>query len=90
MGDLQVCLAAAAVLTSLRQIIFKLAVKVLPRSPAGGLAYWLPTLILGLSVLLSLSRATSLVVNYGAPMNIYTHLPKVRHGSQLWLPQVQF
>ena len=82
---LQVCLAAAAVLTSLRHVIFRLSVKVIPRSPAGALAYWLPSLLLGLSALLSLSRASSLVVNYSAPMQIYTHLPKV--GCPLFQPQ---
>ena len=72
------CLAAAAVLTSLRQIIFKAAAKVLSRNVSGGLAFWGSNLVVWTFVVLSLSRAALLVTSYGAPMSIYSALPKAR------------
>ena len=86
-ASLQICLAAAAVLTSLRQMIYRAAARVLPKNVSGALAYWAPSLIVWLFVVLSLSRAVSLVNNYGAPMSIYRALPKVglSSGSQTML-----
>lgn len=76
-ADVQVLLAAAAVLTSLRHLIHKASAKVAPRNVVNAMAAAIPRLLTWLFVLLSLSRAVSLVFNYSAPMNIYTALPTV-------------
>ena len=74
---MQICLSAAAMLATLRPIIYRTASRVASRQIASGLALWLPYLAVVLFALLSLSRGVSLVVNYSAPMHIYRALPQV-------------
>ena len=73
---MQMCLAAAATLASmhLSAAVFK---QFLPRRLARWLSRAATAVVVMTIVVLSLSRSTALVINYGAPMRLYRHLPQV-------------
>lgn len=72
----QMCLAAAATLACmhLSAAVFK---KFLPRSMARWLSRAATAVVVSTIVALSVSRSAALVINYGAPMRLYRHLPQV-------------
>lgn len=74
----QICLAAAASFVGLCAAGRRLLGLLLPQRLAAATINAGAALFLGGTCLLALSRSTALVVNYGAPMRIYTHLPEVR------------
>ncbi|KAL4423801.1 hypothetical protein ABPG75_001102 [Micractinium tetrahymenae] len=76
-----VCLAAAASCTALWSLGRRLLGALLPQRASAPLAWAGAALLLASTCLLALSRSAALVVNYGAPMRIYTRLPEVAgHG----------
>ena len=76
MCHVQMCLAAAATLSCmhLSVAVFK---KFLPRSLARWLSRAATAVVVLTIVALSVSRSAALVMNYGAPMRLYRHLPQV-------------
>lgn len=73
---LQMCLAAAATLACMHLSagIFK---QFVPRKLARWLSRAATAVVVSTIVVLSLSRSAALVINYGAPMRLYRHLPQV-------------
>jgi alpha-1,2-mannosyltransferase len=72
-----ICLAAAASFVALCSLAGGVLGAVLPRRAAAALVQSVAALFLVGSSLLALSRSAALVVNYGAPLHIYQHLPTV-------------
>ncbi|KAK9862164.1 hypothetical protein WJX84_007027 [Apatococcus fuscideae] len=73
-----VCLAAAAVLSSLPSVIQQTATTIFPKpfhKTAGLVARLTPRCCAAVFVLLSVSRLAALLLGYGAPMHIYSKLP---------------
>lgn len=70
------CLAAAATLAPmhLSAAVFK---KFLPKKLARRLSRAATAVVVLTTVALSLSRSAALVINYGAPMRLYRHLPQI-------------
>lgn len=77
----QMCLAAATTLAPmhLSAAIFK---QFLPRKLAHRLSRAATAVAALTIVALSLSRSAALVINYGAPMRLYKHLPQVKYIYQ--------
>lgn len=74
---MQMCLVAAAVLAAMPGLLVWATAAVLPRRAAHLLAGHTPRLTLLLCLVLSASRITAILGNYGAPMQIYRKLPEV-------------
>lgn len=74
---LQICLAAAASLAALTSWATSLLSRPFSLSFARSLARLGANCVLAVVGLLALSRTTALLLNYGAPMTIYRHLPQV-------------
>lgn len=75
----QMCLAAAATLASFRTLTSTILGKLFSRRFARWISRGATAVVVIAIVLLSLSRSIALVVNYGAPMRLYTQLPRVSH-----------
>lgn len=82
---LQICLAAAASFVALCSLAGGILGALLPRRVATAFVQSVAALFLMGTGLLALSRSVALVVNYGAPLRIYQHLPEVGNLWQLWL-----
>ena len=74
---MQMCLAGAITLSALRAVVHGVALQVLPRRAAATAAWIVPRILAAAVVVLSVARATALVLNYGAPLDVYRHLPLV-------------
>ena len=72
------CLVAAAVLSVAPGLMVWATTAVLPRRAAHLLANTALRMALLLFLMLSASRITAILANYGAPMRIYRHLPEAR------------
>ena len=82
----QICLAAAASFVALCSLAGGLLRAALPRRAAALLVQAAAAAFLAGSVLLAASRSAALVINYGAPMRLYRHLPQARSCTLLgWL-----
>lgn len=81
----QMCLAAAATLACMHLSagIFK---QFVPRKLARWLSRAATAVVVSTIVVLSLSRSAALVINYGAPMRLYRHLPQVTLHQVLHVP----
>jgi len=81
-------LAAAASFVALCALGKRLLGALLPQH----VAYWVvkcgAALFLAGSCLLAVSRSAALVLNYGAPMQIYSHLPEVGRYAWLQMPRM--
>ncbi len=73
------CLAAAATLASFRTLTSTILGKLFSRRFARWISRGATAVVVIAIVLLSLSRSIALVVNYGAPMRLYSQLPQVSH-----------
>lgn len=73
---LQVCLAAAASFVALLDLARSALAAMLPQRAAAALARLVAAAFLAGTCLLAVSRSAALVVNYGASMRIYNHLPQ--------------
>lgn len=71
------CLAAAATLASFRTLTSTILGKLFSRRFARWLSRGATAVVVIAIVLLSVSRSIALVVNYGAPMRLYTQLPQI-------------
>lgn len=74
---LQLCLAAAASLATLADWAARVLSSVIPPRTAQALAKLGSRAVLGVVGVLALSRSAALVLNYGASLQIYKHLPEV-------------
>ena len=72
-------MAAAATLASFRTLTSTILGKLFSRRFARWLSRGATAVVVIAIVLLSVSRSIALVVNYGAPMRLYTQLPQVSH-----------
>ncbi|KAI7842794.1 hypothetical protein COHA_003540 [Chlorella ohadii] len=72
-----ICLAAAASFVALCSLAGGILGMLLPRHAATAVVQLFAALFLLGSGLLAFSRSAALVVNYGAPLRIYQHLPEV-------------
>ena len=75
----QMCLAAATTLASFRTLTSTILGKLFSRRFARWISRGATAVVVIAIVVLSLSRSIALVVNYGAPMRLYTQLPQVSH-----------
>jgi alpha-1,2-mannosyltransferase len=86
----QICLAAAASFLALLDLTRRLLGAALPQQLAAAVVRGAAALFLAGTCLLALSRSAALVINYGAPVQIYRHLPEVRQPArraiQHWQP----
>lgn len=79
---MQLCLAAAVSLVALTDWGAQLLGLVLPARTAQAAARLARWAVLAGVGLLALSRSAALVLNYGAPLTLYRHLPEV--GGRGW------
>jgi hypothetical protein len=77
----QICLAAAASFVALLDLARRMLGAALPQRLAAAVVRGAAALFLAGTCLLALSRSAALVINYGAPMQIYRHLPEVRQPA---------
>lgn len=75
----QMCLAAATTLASFRTLTSTILGKLFSRRFARWISRGATAVVVIAIVVLSLSRSIALVVNYGAPMRLYSQLPQVSH-----------
>ena len=80
-GWMQMCLAAAATLASFKTLTASILRKVLPREFARWTSRGATAAVVKAIVALSVARSAALVINYGAPMRLYRHLPQVSHQA---------
>ena len=86
----QICLAAAASFVALLDLARRMLGAALPQRLAAAVVHGAAALFLAGTCLLALSRSAALVINYGAPMQIYRQLPEVRQpGRQAGRQAVQ-
>ena len=78
---LQVCLCAAMTLAALPVMIKGSLCWLLPRQAVQWIARLAPRLACFAIMVLSLSRVAALLLNYGAPLQIYRQLPEVRRAT---------
>lgn len=72
----QMCLAAAATLACMH-LSAGILKQFVPRKLARWLSRAATAVVVSIIVVLSLSRSAALVINYGAPMRLFRHLPQV-------------
>ena len=74
---LQICLSAAMTLVALPVMVKGTLGWLLPRQAVQWIARLAPRLACGAILVLSLSRVAALLLNYGAPLQVYRQLPEV-------------
>ncbi len=74
---LQICLSAAMTLVALPVMVKGTLGWLLPRQAVQWIARLAPRLVCGAILVLSLSRVAALLLNYGAPLQVYRQLPEV-------------
>ena len=74
---LQICLSAAMTLVALPVMVKGTLGWLLPRQTVQWVARLAPRLACGAIMVLSLSRVAALLLNYGAPLQVYRQLPAV-------------
>ena len=84
----QVCLGAAAALAAMPAALRALGGWLLPRRATLWAAWLAPRAALTVAAALSAMRIAALVVNYGAPMAVYRHLPEVPCAAACGRPLV--
>ena len=73
----QICLSAAMTLVALPVMVKGTLGWLLPRQAVQWIARLAPRLACGAILVLSLSRVAALLLNYGAPLQVYRQLPEV-------------
>ena len=73
----QICLSAAMTLVALPVMVKGTLGWLLPRQAVQWVARLAPRLACGAILVLSLSRVAALLLNYGAPLQVYRQLPEV-------------